>query len=61
MATLGQYLSPSLAHTPVHRYVTRQEFASWQETGLRLGLQSVASGPLVRSSYKASLFFREVT
>jgi len=61
MATLGQYLSPSIAHTPVHRYVTRHEFASWRETGLRLGLQSVASGPLVRSSYKAPLFFREVT
>jgi len=60
MVTLGQYLAPSLAHIPVHRYVTRQEFDHWRETGLNMGLKSVASGPLVRSSYKAPHFFREV-
>ncbi|OPY16105.1 MAG: Lipoyl synthase [Syntrophus sp. PtaB.Bin075] len=60
MVTIGQYLSPSLAHFPVIRYVTRHEFAYWREAGLRLGLRSVASGPLVRSSYKAPFYFGEL-
>jgi len=61
MVTLGQYLSPSLTHVPIHRYVTRYEFDYWRDAGLRLGLKSVASGPLVRSSYNASFFFKELT
>lgn len=61
MVTIGQYLSPSLAHVPVRRYVPRDEFARWQEAGMRLGLRSVASGPLVRSSYKAPFFFQELS
>jgi lipoyl synthase len=61
MVTLGQYLSPSLAHVPVHRYVLRYEFAYWRDVGLRMGLRSVASGPLVRSSYKAQYFFKELS
>jgi len=60
MVTFGQYLSPSLAHFPVHRYITRYEFAYWRDVGIRMGLRSVASGPLVRSSYKASSFFKEL-
>lgn len=60
MVTIGQYLAPSLAHVPVNRYVPQQEFEHWQEVGVRLGFKSVASGPLVRSSYKAPHFFREV-
>jgi lipoyl synthase len=60
MLTLGQYLSPSLHHTPVARYVTQDEFASWRRQALNLGFKSVAAGALVRSSYKASLFFKEI-
>jgi lipoic acid synthetase len=60
MLTLGQYLSPSLHHVPVARYVTPEEFVSWQRQALSLGFKSVAAGPLVRSSYKAPQFFREV-
>jgi len=60
MVTIGQYLAPSLAHTPVHRYAGRDEFARWREIGLCMGFKSVASGPLVRSSYKAQLFFRKL-
>jgi len=60
MLTLGQYLSPSLHHVPVARYVNPDEFASWQRQALDLGFKSVAAGALVRSSYKASIFFREV-
>jgi lipoyl synthase len=60
MITLGQYLAPSLAHAPVARYVSRDEFDRWREKALTMGFKSVASGPLVRSSYKAPLFFGEV-
>jgi len=60
MLTLGQYLAPSLAHAPVVRYVDRKEFASWRDIALGLGFKSVAAGPLVRSSYKAPVFFGEV-
>jgi lipoic acid synthetase len=60
MLTLGQYLSPSLAHAPVIRYVTPEEFAGWRQEALDMGFKSVASGPLVRSSYKAPVFFEEL-
>ena len=60
MLTIGQYLSPSLYHTPVARYVTQDEFASWRQQALELGFGSVAAGALVRSSYKAPLFFKEI-
>ena len=60
MLTLGQYLSPSLHHVPVARYVGPEEFASWQRQALDLGFKSVAAGPLVRSSYKAPVFFKEI-
>ncbi|HZK14303.1 MAG TPA: lipoyl synthase [Desulfobaccales bacterium] len=60
MLTLGQYLSPSLYHAPVARYVNPEEFASWQRQALDLGFKSVAAGPLVRSSYKAPVFFGEI-
>ncbi|MFA4916543.1 MAG: lipoyl synthase [Syntrophales bacterium] len=61
MVTIGQYLAPSLVHTAVQRYVPRDEFDHWHEVGLRVGFRSVASGPLVRSSYKAPLYFGELS
>ena len=51
--TIGQYLRPSLAHLPVERYVTPEEFAELTELAHHLGFSNVASGPLVRSSYHA--------
>jgi lipoic acid synthetase len=60
MLTLGQYLAPSLRHAPVVRYVDRKEFAAWRNIALGLGFKSVAAGPLVRSSYKAPVFFGEL-
>jgi len=60
MLTLGQYLSPSLHHVPVARYVRPEEFVSWQRQALDLGFKSVAAGALVRSSYKAPIFFRDL-
>lgn len=53
MITIGQYLQPSLNHLPVARFVHPDEFASYRERARQLGFKSVASGPLVRSSYHA--------
>ena len=53
MVTLGQYLQPSVYHSPVHRYVTPQEFKRFGEIAKDLGFHKIASGPLVRSSYHA--------
>lgn len=53
MITLGQYLQPSRHHLPVDRFVHPDEFAELGEIADQLGFASVASGPLVRSSYHA--------
>jgi lipoic acid synthetase len=52
--TLGQYLRPSLAHIPVARYWTPDEFDRLGEIARELGFALVRSGPLVRSSYHAA-------
>ncbi len=57
--TLGQYLRPSTWHLPVERYVPPDEFDDWKAEGESLGFAYVASGPLVRSSYKAGEYFLE--
>ena len=51
--TLGQYLRPSLAHIPVARYWSPEEFDGLGAIARELGFQQVRSGPLVRSSYHA--------
>ena len=51
--TLGQYMRPSLAHLPVARYWTPQEFTELGEIAPSLGFDHVRSAPLVRSSYHA--------
>ncbi len=51
--TLGQYLQPTLNHLPVARWVHPDEFARYRQWGLARGFIEVASGPLVRSSYRA--------
>lgn len=55
--TLGQYLQPTKKHAPVHRYVTPEEFDFYRDLGLEMGFKFVASGPLVRSSYRAAEAF----
>jgi len=55
MLTIGQYLQPSSHHLPVLRYVTPDEFKHFEEIGLAMGFDNVASGPMVRSSYHADL------
>lgn len=51
--TVGQYLRPSIAHLPMDRYYTPDEFADIKRIALDLGFGHVESGPLVRSSYHA--------
>jgi lipoyl synthase len=58
LLTLGQYLRPSAAHRPVHRFVPPEEFSQWQETAVSLGFLGAACGPLVRSSYHAEELYR---
>jgi lipoic acid synthetase len=53
MLTLGQYLQPSKHHLPVARFVHPDEFDELAKIAEELGFASVASGPLVRSSYHA--------
>lgn len=53
IVTIGQYLQPSPAHLPVARWVEPDEFNRWGRLASQLGFRSVASGPLVRSSYHA--------
>lgn len=53
MLTLGQYLQPSRMHWPVDRYLTPAEFGAWRDEALTMGFVSVASAPLVRSSFHA--------
>lgn len=58
--TLGQYLQPSPNHLPVERYIHPEEFNRWRETALDMGFQGVASGPFVRSSYRAEELYRAI-
>lgn len=55
--TIGQYLRPTPKHAPVVRYVEPAEFDHYKAVGEALGFQYIASGPLVRSSYRAAEAF----
>lgn len=55
--TLGQYLQPTPLHLTVKEYVTPEKFAFWKDYGESVGFRYVASGPLVRSSYRAGELF----
>jgi lipoic acid synthetase len=57
IVTLGQYLRPSPKHAAVDRFVHPDQFEKWAEEGRAMGFAYVASGPLVRSSYKAAEAF----
>lgn len=52
--TFGQYLRPTMRHLPVEKYYKPQEFDAYKEIALEMGFEFVASGPMVRSSYKAA-------
>jgi lipoic acid synthetase len=57
--TVGQYLRPTLSHLPVERYYSPEEFKEIEVDSMGTGFLYVASGPMVRSSYKAGELFVE--
>ncbi len=59
VVTFGQYMRPTKRHLKVEKYVTPDEFDMWRRRALDMGFLYVASGPLVRSSYKAGEAFIE--
>lgn len=60
IVTLGQYLRPSTDHLPIEEFVHPDKFAQWKRVAEdELDFLYCASGPLVRTSYKAGEFFVE--
>src|SRR6266478_3741496 len=57
IVTIGQYLRPTPKHHEVMRFVTPDTFADFETKALSMGFLYAASGPLVRSSYKAAEVF----
>lgn len=55
--TFGQYLQPSPFHLPIHEYVKPQQFIRYKNLAKEHGFLYCASGPFVRSSYKAGELF----
>ncbi len=55
--TIGQYLQPTQKHLKIDDFIHPDQFENYQKTGEGLGFIYVASGPLVRSSYRAGEFF----
>ncbi|MCK5100941.1 MAG: lipoyl synthase [Desulfobacteraceae bacterium] len=53
MLTIGQYLQPSKEHLSVKKYYSPDEFTELEKLAKKIGFAEVASGPFVRSSYKA--------
>ncbi|KAL6931549.1 hypothetical protein ACO0R3_003014 [Hanseniaspora guilliermondii] len=59
VVTFGQYMRPTKRHIQVVDYIHPDKFEFWKEKALELGFLYCASGPLVRSSYKAGEAFIE--
>ncbi len=62
LLTLGQYLAPGRPGTrflPVDRFVTPEQFGEWEQQARAMGFRGVASGPLVRSSFRAGQLLEE--
>ena len=57
--TLGQYLQPTATKLLVANYVSPEKLSEWARIGEDFGFAYVASGPLVRSSYKAGEYYIE--
>eukprot|EP01025_Chloroclados_australasicus_P021975 TRINITY_DN22870_c0_g2_i1.p2 TRINITY_DN22870_c0_g2~~TRINITY_DN22870_c0_g2_i1.p2 ORF type:complete len:129 (-),score=20.73 TRINITY_DN22870_c0_g2_i1:73-405(-) len=53
VVTLGQYMRPTKRHMAVSEYVTPEAFAAYQRAAEEMGFLYCASGPMVRSSYRA--------
>ncbi|MDH5559963.1 MAG: lipoyl synthase [Deltaproteobacteria bacterium] len=59
--TLGQYLQPARNKLKVKKYLTPEQFSEFKLRGLEMGFAYVASGPLVRSSYQAGIYYYQAT
>jgi lipoic acid synthetase len=62
LLTLGQYLAPGKPgerFLPVDRYVSPEQFNAWADEAREIGFRAVASGPLVRSSFRAGQLFEQ--
>ena len=53
LLTIGQYMAPTRDHAHTKRFVTPREFVDFEDAAYAIGFTAVASGPLVRSSYRA--------
>lgn len=58
--TIGQYIRPTLQHMDVAEYVHPDQFTKYKQIGEQLGFRFVASAPLVRSSYNAAEFSKQL-
>ncbi len=58
LLTIGQYMAPTREHAHTKRFVTPKEFADFEAAAYEIGFEAVASGPLVRSSYRADKMVR---
>ena len=59
LVTIGQYLAPSSKHLAVDRFPEPNLYDRWAQDAIALGFSGIASGPLVRSSFKAGLLLRK--
>ena len=59
LLTIGQYLAPSPKHLPIDRFPEPELFSKWDQEARIMGFKAVASGPLVRSSYRGGLLYEE--
>ncbi|KAJ3126446.1 hypothetical protein HK098_007498 [Nowakowskiella sp. JEL0407] len=57
VVTFGQYMRPTKKHMKVTEYVSPDKFKYFEDVANSMGFKYVASGPLVRSSYKAGEFY----
>ncbi len=58
LLSIGQYLAPTRAHTPVVEYVTPERFDFYREEGMRMGFEHIRSSPYTRSSYLAEEYLK---
>lgn len=59
LITIGQYLAPSSKHLAVDRFPQPEQYDIWAKQAMAMGFSGIASGPLVRSSFKAGLLLRK--
>ena len=59
LLTLGQYLQPTSKHLPISSFPEPSQFEKWASQAEKMGFKGVASGPLVRSSFKAGILLHQ--